>query len=296
MQKNTRTTALYALLVFIAGSSYGFLVPVIKIAKGQGLDPFSFLPSMYIIAFAVGLVVTLVQRVPLATPRQLAKLAFLGVLTSSTSLCYYNAVALLPGAVALTLLFQYVWVGVVIECVVERRLPARSTVIAVIIVLVGTLFAAGVFEATFFTLDPLGLACGAGSAVFYALFLFASGRLGADEPVALRTTMVGVGGFVTTLVFNPLYFTTSFLMPQTWPFAVILAFVGVLVPVGLIALAGPHLTTGMVNVMASSELPVGIIAAWVAVAEQPSALALLGAALVLVGIVYKQLADARSAQ
>ena len=45
----------------------------------------------------------------------------------------------------------------------------------------------------------------------------------------------------------------------------------------------------MVSVMASSELPVGIFAAWALVGDAPTPLTLFGAFLVLAGIVVKQL-------
>lgn len=278
----------YALLVFVAGASYGFIVPVVKLATSLDLTVYGFLPSLYLAAFAMSAIVCVIRRPGLPSRRGLLQLALLGVLTSSTSACYYNAVALLPSAVALTLLFQYVWVGVLIDCIVSRKLPDRGTVIAVVVVLVGTVFAAGLVEGSLDQLDPAGLAYGMGSAVFYALFLFFSGRVQPGSATMVRTMMVGVGGFAVTLVLNPAYFATSFLDGLAWPFAVLLAIIGVLLPVGLIGLAGPHLSVGTVNVMASSELPVGVLSAWALMGEVPSALTLAGVVLVLIGIVLAQ--------
>ena len=277
-----------ALLVFLAGSSYGFIVPAVKTAMAIDVFPIDFLPLQYLVAVPLCLSYTLFRHVKFGSPLSCAKLAILGVFTGCTSICYYTSVSLLPGAVALTLLFQYVWVNVLIECVVERRLPERSTVVAVAIVLVGTLFAAGVFEGTIGTLDPVGIALGAGSAVFYALFLFFSGRVGVDQPAPLRATMLACGGLAVTSLANPACYTTAFFDPMTWPFAIGFSLLGVIVPTTLINYASPKLSAGMVSVMASSELPVGIISAWIIVGDAPTPLTLLGAALVLAGIVYKQ--------
>lgn len=282
-----------ALLVFVAGSSYGFIVPAVKAATALDVHPADFLPLQYLVAFALCLGFALARHVPLGAPRSCAKLAVLGVFTGCTSICYYTSVSLLPGAVALTLLFQYVWVSVLIECVVERRLPDRSTVVAVAIVLVGTLFAAGVFEGTVGSLDPLGVALGAGSAMFYALFLFFSGRIGIDQPAPLRATMLALGGLVVTSLANPACYTTAAFEPVTWPFAIGFSLLGVIVPTTLINYASPKLSAGMVSVMASSELPVGILSAWAIVGDVPTPLTLLGAALVLAGIVYKQVPNLR---
>jgi len=282
-------TLAYALLVFLAGSSYGFIVPAVKIASANGVDVADFLPAQYLLAFFIMGAVTLVKRVSLPEPKELAKLAGIGLFTSCTSLCYYRAVALLPSAVALTLLFQFVWIGVILESVATRKLPNRSTVIAVIIVLIGTVFAAGVFDSSFAELDPAGLAFGLGSAVFYSLFLFTSGKVGVEYAVPLRTMMLALGGFFMTSALNVGFFTGALWDLKIWPYAVALSFLGIIIPTGLIAFASPKLPGDMVTIMASSELPVGVLAAWAIVADIPSLPTLIGVALVLGGIVYNQL-------
>ncbi len=260
-----------------------------KSAIAVDVYPADFLPLQYLVACAACIGFALVRRVRFGTPLSCAKMALLGVLTGCTSICYYASVSLLPSAAALTLLFQYVWVSVLIECIVERHLPSRSTVIAVIIVLMGTLFAAGIFEGSLATLDPVGVALGAGSAVFYALYLYLSGRIGVDQPAALRAAMLPVGGLLVTSLANPACYTTALFDANVWPYAIGMSILGVILPTTLINYASPNLSTGMVSVMASSELPVGIIAAWALVGDAPSPLVLFGAALVLVGIVVKQL-------
>ena len=279
----------YALIVFAAGASYGFTVPAVKVSMQFGVHPTEFLPLQYLIAFCVCLAFALVRRAKWPRPMSCAKMALLGIFTGCTSICYYESVTLLPSAAALTLLFQYVWVSVVIECIAYRRLPERSTVIAVVIVMVGTVFAAGLLEGSAQKLDPLGVAFGAASAVSYALFLFCSGRVCAGERPAVRTTMLTVGGLITTSIVNPGCYATDFFNPGIWPFAVVMATLAVILPLTLINFASPKLSTGVVSVMASSELPVGIFAAWAIVGDQPSPLTLFGAFLVLAGIVVKQL-------
>ena len=287
-------TLTYALLVFLAGSSYGFIVPAVKIAEASNVHVADFLPLQYLLAFFIMGAVTIVRRIPLASPCSFAKLAAVGIFTSCTSLCYYRAVAMLPGAVALTLLFQFVWIGVIINAIAERRLPDRTTVVAVVIVLVGTVFAAGVFDGSIADLDPLGIAYGLGSAVFYSMFLFSSGRVGTEFAVPLRTTGLALGGFITTTIMNPGFVAVAVSDALIWPYALCLAFLGIIIPTSLIALASPKLDPSVVTIMASSELPVGVLAAWAIVADVPSVPALFGVVLVLGGIVYNQWPALRS--
>ena len=281
-------TLIHTALVFIAGASYGFIVPAVKSATAQGVHPADFLPLQYLVALLACWGFALFRRMRFPSVRECAQMALLGVFTGLTSICYYTSVSLLPSAAALTLLFQYVWVSVVIECIIERRRPARSTVIAISIVLVGTVFAAGVFEGSLGTLNPVGIAYGAGSALFYALFLYFSGRIGTGQPAAIRAAMLPVGGLAVTSLANPACYTSAFFDATVWPYALWLSVLGVILPTTLINYASPHLSAGMVSVMASSELPVGILAAWALVGDTPTPLVLFGAALVLVGIAVKQ--------
>lgn len=284
-----KASILNPLLVFIAGSSYGFIVPVIKQASAAGIFPHTFLPLQYIVGFAVCAIACLVRHLRLPSPACFAKMASIGLFTGLTSICYYTAVTLLPSAVALTLLFQYVWVSVLIEYIVERHLPSRSSVIAIAIVLTGTCFAAGLFEGPLDHLDPVGVAFGFGSAFAYALFLYLSGRVGTDQPALMRTTALTFGGICITSLVNPAVYTTSFWDPGLWPYALALSVLGILLPTTLINYASPKLTPGMVSIMASSELPVGILAAWALAADTPTPLVLFGAFLVLLGIFVKSL-------
>lgn len=281
-------TLTYALLVFLAGSSYGFIVPAVKIASAAGVDVADFLPAQYLFSFILMAGFVLVRRMKVTEPREMLKLAGIGLFTSCTSLCYYRAVALLPGAVALTLLFQFVWIGVIINSVAERKLPDRPTVIAVALVLIGTVFAAGLIDASFSDLNPQGIMFGLGSAVFYSLFLFTSGKVGTEYAVPLRVMMLSLGGFFMTSALNLGFFADALWDAAIWPYAVAMSFLGIIIPTGLIAFASPKLPAGMVTIMASSELPVGVLAAWAIIADVPSTSALIGVCLVLAGIVYNQ--------
>ncbi len=278
-----------SLLVFIAGSSYGFIVPVIKIAAEANIYPAKFLPLQYLCALIACLVVIFVRRVPFGKPRNCLPMAALGLFTGATSVCYYTAVTLLPSSVALTLLFQYVWVSVLIECFHKRKLPTVSSVIAIVIVLIGTLFATGLLDGSVGKLDVVGVCFGMGSAVFYALFLYFSGIIGVGQPTVLKTAMLALGGLVVTSLINPSAYVESLPNPTAWMYSIALACIGILFPTSLINFASSKLSAGMVSIMASSELPIGILAAWLFVGEQPSPLVMFGAILVLAGIVCKQI-------
>ena len=280
-----------SVLVFVAGSSYGFIVPVIKSAAEVGIYPASFLPLQYLVSFVVMLAVMLVRKVPWGSPRSFLPLAILGLFTGGTSICYYTAVTLLPSSAALTLLFQYIWISVLVECVHKRKLPTTSSVVAIAIILVGTVCATGSARtAPTQDLNPIGVAFGLGSAVCYAMFLYLSGTLGTDKPAVLRTTMLAAGGLLVTSLVSPSAYVVALPDPANWPYGITgLAILGILFPTTVINFASPHLSAGMVSIMASSELPVGVLAAWAIVgARSPRRWCCSGAFSILVGILCKQ--------
>lgn len=288
---NARRSAVFtnSVLIFIAGSSYGFIVPVIKTANENGIFPSTVLPLQYLIALVASLAFVLIRRIEWSSPRKLCEMAVLGIFTGGTSICYYTAVTLLPSSAALTLLFQYVWISVLIECIHKRKLPTLSSVISIVVILVGTVFATGLLDGSVGSLDPIGVAFGAASAIFYALFLYFSGIIGVGQPTALRAVMLAAGGVIVTSIVSPSAYIAAVQTPEVWPYSLALSILGIIFPTTVINFASPKLSAGMVSIMASSELPVGILAAWVLVADVPSPLVIFGAILVLVGILLKQI-------
>ncbi len=263
------TTFTNSVLIFIAGSSYGFIVPVIKTANENGIFPSTVLPLQYLIALVASLIFVLVRRIKWSSPKKLCEMAILGIFTGGTSICYYTAVTLLPSSAALTLLFQYVWISVLIECIHKRKLPTLSSVISIAVILIGTVFATGLLDDSAISLDPIGVAFGAASAVFYALFLYFSGIIGVGQPTALRAVMLAAGGVIATSIVSPGAYIAAVQTPQVWPYSFALSILGIIFPTTVINYASPKLSAGMVSIMASSELPVGILAAWVLVADVP---------------------------
>ena len=61
--------------------------------------------------------------------------------------------------------------------ILTRKPPALSQVIAAAVVIVGTVFASGVYKTGIAGYDPLGLVCGFGAAISCACFVTFSGRV-----------------------------------------------------------------------------------------------------------------------
>ncbi|MDR1713820.1 MAG: DMT family transporter [Coriobacteriales bacterium] len=277
-----------SLLVFIAGVAYGVMVPLVRGAYTAGFTTMDVMAAQYLFAaLALALVALLFFRSRI-TPKALFQLLGLGVVSCGVSFGYYHALDYLPAATAVTLLFQFVWMGVALQAIIERRLPSRPTWIAVALIFVGTFLAAGVFEQHDLGLSAIGLFYGLLSAVFYTAFLFLSGKVATSMPTVNRTLFTTMGSFLISFAFTPLLFVSDAFPRGLAIYALPLALAGILAPILLIQKAAPHLPAGITTIMAASELPSGIIMAAVFLQEAITPAIALGVLIVLAGIVLSQ--------
>ena len=286
----------YALLIFIAGSSYGFMIPTVKLGLDAGFSSIQCTPLQYIFGFLICMTYALIKRYEFPPLRSCIKIAFIGLCTSLTSILYYYSAAELTGAFAVTLLFQYVWINVLIECIVKRHLPSRSTVISVIIVIAGSILSSGVLEKPLDHFSILGILGGFASAFLYSLFLYTSGKVEVDKQPAVRSALLPIGGIITTCVCTMDTLPSTLTNIEAMPFGLVLAVLGLVVPTVLINYASPHLSPGYVSIMASSELPAGIFLTWLIIGEVASVMSWIGVALVLFGIILKNIFEKKNMQ
>jgi drug/metabolite transporter (DMT)-like permease len=279
----------YALMVFAGGWCYGVEVPLVRIAHSMGYNSAQIMLAQYFIGtLALGLTVLLFfrRRVPV---RQMLKLAGVGVIAAGVSFGYYHALALLSSAAAVTLLFQFVWMGVVLQAILERKLPSLPIMLSVVLVLAGTVLAAGILEWQVGHLSALGIFYGLLSAVFYTAFLRLSGKVATDLPAANRTFFTSIGSLTASLFLAPTFLASGTI---SWDFvwiAIPLALLGIVAPVFLIQKGAPQLPSSVTTIMASSELPSGILMGAAFAGDPISFLEILGILIILAGIVLSQL-------
>ncbi|MFR1640095.1 MAG: EamA family transporter [Eggerthellaceae bacterium] len=148
MEKNTLR---YSGIVFLAGASYGAQATTVKITYAAGFTWTQVVASQALFAALLFAVALLVQRargkrlVPLSLKQTIALLA-LGLNTCIGTVLYNYALTLLPVSVAITLLFQFTWMGIVVQLVVMRRRPRAAEAAAAAVILGGTLMASGMPE------------------------------------------------------------------------------------------------------------------------------------------------------
>lgn len=287
----------YAILVCLGGASYGFMAPVAKLAGADGFSWQQIACSQAVFGvfvFAVALFASVVVKGPerilqKVTPLQVLKLLGTGLMTCSTCVLYNYALALLPVAAAITLLFQFTWIGVVIQIFVTRRAPHPIEVIAAVLVIVGTLFASGFMTTEASSYDPVGIACGIASSITCALFMFLSSRVETEMPRIQRGLIVCCGASILGLTVCPDYFASGVLVNGIAGYGVLLGLTALFIPVVFFGIGTPHLPTGVSTILAASELPAGIALTFVATGVGITWIQGVGIALILVGVVATQM-------
>ena len=291
MQKNTLK---YSTIVFLGGASYGVMAATVKSAFAEGFAWAQTAASQAFfgaLLFAVALVALAAfgkRPVPLS-PKRVFALLGLGLTTCTTCVLYNFALTMLPVSVAITLLFQFTWIGIVFQVIATRRRPHPAELGAAAILHAGTLLASGLFSSTVGYLDPLGIACALLSAVSCATFMFLSARVGCDVPPIERGLVVCLGACILGFAVCPDYFASGALEAGIWKYGLILGVFGLFVPVVLFGIGTPHLSAGLSTIMASSELPCGIAVSVLILSEPVDAFQVAGIVVIMLGVVVSQL-------
>lgn len=288
-----------ALQVFIGGACYGANATMCKSAFASGFSWQQVVAGQMWCSAALFGLALLVQAARGRGWRRLgardaAKLVALGFLSCATSVLYYFAMSLLPVEVAITLLFQYSWIGLVIQVIETRRAPRAAEVAAAAVILAGTVFASGVWRTGLAGFSPLGLLLGFLSGVSCALFLALSWKVTVPCSDAQRGFLVCLGASAASLAICPDFIPSGVVFQGMAPYALVMGLFGMLLPVYLFGLGTPHIPAGMATVLASSELPAGLFVSMIALGEPLGPVEWLGVAAILAGVAISQAGEGLS--
>lgn len=247
---------------------------------------------LFLIAFGVSSVLR--KRPQKMRVRQILRLMIVGVFGCLTSILYGFSLTMLPVAVAITLLFQFTWIGIIIQVITTRRKPHLTEIVAALTIFGGTLLAGGMFWGDeFANLNPLGLICAFLSAITYATFMFLTSKTETDMPYLQRGVFISLGNALIACTLSPDFFTSGVILKGIWKYGLILGFFGSFIPVILFGIATPHLPTGISTIMASSELPAAITISVLLLGESIREVQVIGIIIILFGVVISQASSLR---
>jgi drug/metabolite transporter (DMT)-like permease len=184
MLRDRRDIRLGALMCTASAACYAGLSILGKLALASGLTLTGMLSLRFLGAAAVlAVILVALRQPPFAGRHKLGRLLALGsLLYAPQAALFFTGLTRLPASIAVLLLYVYPVLVAIFDWILNRRLPDRRTVLALIIATVGV--ALTLYPQPGMVVDPLGALLVLGSATGLAVYIVLSE--GATQGVGAR--------------------------------------------------------------------------------------------------------------
>lgn len=296
-------------LVAFGASSFGMLASFVKLAYSHGYTTAEVTLSQVLLGLIGMFIINLIRKKQasesVASKRDIRNLILAGTSMGFTSVLYYMAVSYIDASIAVVLLMQSVWIGVVIESLVTKQFPSLLKIIAVAIILLGTILATNVL-ASEINLDFRGVFFGFLASCSFAMTMFSSNIVANHLPAPKRSLFMLCGATAVVLIFcfitqigpNNSEIMLSFYQQFTdnttgirdfdwsifYTWGLLLSLFGTILPPIFLNMGFPHTGVGLGSIVASIELPVSVTVAFMVLNEQVFLIQWLGILLILSAI------------
>lgn len=286
---------IYPILVIVAASSYGILSSIVKLAIKDGYSASQAVTSQFFIGFLIALLLYVIIQHKRPRFGGGWTLILAGFFTALTGIVYGKTVEYMPASLAVVMLFQFTWIGMLFDCIASRRLPKRVEVISLVFLFTGTIFAAGILNVDLSGIPWQGWAFGMASATSFASFVMANQK--AIEGMDTTTRLLFTSFFAVIvilffqspeIVWTGQLFTSSLLL-----YGLVLGLFGIIIPIYLFSIAVPKVGTAMTSILSAMELPVAMTASVVLVGEHITFIQIIGILIILFGMTLPSLAQRR---
>lgn len=222
------------------------------------------------------------------------KVILSGICPGLVGILYYECVERVPASIAIILLMQYLWLSVFIDFLVFKQKPTRLQIIAVIIIILGSVLAAGLINVHSVTKSNLiehydyvtGCIFGFAAAFANCLFLIVSNRVGNQLPALKKSALMITGAFILTfIIFPPLFIFDVSFTDKIYLFGIVLALLGTVIPPYLYSVGIPKVGLSISAILTAVELPVAVCASYFYLKEQITFLQWIGVLVILIAIV-----------
>jgi drug/metabolite transporter (DMT)-like permease len=277
-------------LVALGATSYGMLATFVKMAYEEGFTTAEVTTSQFILGITGILLINAFQklkykkRVVRATSKNIFNLMLAGTSLGMTSLFYYLAVKYIPVSIGIVLLMQTVWMGVLLEMILEKKLPSVQKIIAVFIVLIGTLLATNILNNSI-ELDWRGIGWGILAAASFTTTMFTANRIALEISSAQRSLYMLLGGAVIVFSFAFATQITPFNFSIFLKWGIVLSLFGTIIPPMLMNAGFPLTGIGLGSIVSALELPVSVMMAFVLLNEKVVFLQWIGIILIIMAII-----------
>ncbi|MDO3680571.1 EamA family transporter [Paenibacillus ehimensis] len=218
--------------------------------------------------------------------KEVLLLTVVGSTTGLTGMFYYLSLQYISASLAIVLLFQFTWMGVLVEALINRKIPEKGKLLSLIPLFIGTLSATNILTTGLSSVHWLGFLYGFLAAVSYTIFVLLSGKVAVQVNPVTKTALMISGGFaICALVLPPTFFMDGKLfIDLALKFGIILAFLGPFLSTLLFSKGVPQIGPGLASILGAMELPTAIVMSTVVLKEHVGAAQYIGILLILAGI------------
>lgn len=279
-------------MVAVGSASYGILATIIKLANNNGLGTASLTFSQYLFgALILSISSLFFSKKPTESIKgetrskyPKLKLVLFGTSLGLTSSFYYLCIQYVPVSVGIILLMQTVWMGILLEFFIDRRLVNKSKLIGAAAVLIGTLLASRIFESDF-NFNFIGFLYGLLAAVCFTIALYSANKVSLQLPDIIRSKYLVFGGFIAVLIFWNIQIIQELNSLELLKWGIVLALFGTVLPPVLFSKGVPIIGNGLTSIIATLEIPVSILSAFFLLREQIGISQTVGIVIILVSII-----------
>ncbi|WP_269223712.1 DMT family transporter [Flavobacterium sp. IMCC34518] len=277
-------------LVGLGATSYGMLATFVKMAYAEGYTTAEVTIAQFILGIIGILIINAFQKskntdeVVKPTPKNIFQLMIAGTSLGLTSVFYYMAVKYIPVSIAIVLLMQTVWIGLLLEMILERKIPSTQKIIAALIVLMGTLLATNILKNEI-QLDWRGIILGLLAASSFTTTMFTANRVGLGISNAKRSLFMLLGGLTIVIGFAIATQTTPFNFAIFLKWGITVSLFGTIIPPMLMNAGFPLTGIGLGSIVSAIELPVSVMMAYFLLNEEVVFIQWIGILLILVAII-----------
>lgn len=296
------------LYIIIGSACYGVLSTFVKLAYNDGFIVNDVVGIQMFIGAILLWSIVLINKSRKSTlkneqflkptKKDVLLLIVLGSTTGLTGMFYYLALQYIQASLAIVLMFQFTWIGVLLESIFNRKLPEKSKLLSLIPLLIGTLFATNVLTEGISSLNWFGVLFGLLSAISYSIFVLLSGRVALRTNPMTKTALMITGGFIICAIFlPPTFFTNGRLFVElAIKYGLILGFLGPFFSTLMFSKGVPLTGSGLASILGAAELPTATLMSALVLKETIGISQYVGIILILIGIVLPELLRKRSLQ
>ncbi len=280
------------LFVLVGSGCFGFTPIFAKLGFSYGYSLAQITILQMIISTVFLWSITLIKRSSFKgiNKKNVPQIMMIGCFAGLTSIFYYGAMQYLPASLAIILLFQFVWIGFILEWIFNKIKPAPVTIFAIMLILIGVFFASNIINGEIQGLPFKGFLFGILSAFTYAGFIFSSGKVAVKVDPWTRTSLMSTGSMMLILIlFMNDISTVLPLEANLLTAAAGVSLFGAVLPPLFFAVGAPLVSGGIANILSSVELPVAILSASLILSEVVTPLQWFGTAIILAAIVLNEL-------